>query len=166
MKEVTGDGFGRDELVHLAALYASFMTASTAGAWRDVADMSHLNADGWSLLEDVASRVAGKINPHKVDEYSHLRASTLYGHPHMHDIQAFTEFRPVSGGGEIARIVPYLVVDMSVHDVTGTDGGRIKIQLDMDDAKRLHDAIGDGMADLASQTAEMGKKFGGGVIVD
>ena len=75
-------------------------------------------------------------------------------------------FRPVSGGGAIVHIVPYLVVDMSVHDVTGTDSGRIKIQLDMDDAKRLHDTIGNGMADLASQTAEMGKKFGEGVIVD
>lgn len=165
MRDVVGSDFSDDDLYELAALYASFMRRLSDVTWpEDPNPAGDLSAAKRQLYEDIAERVTGKADAGKVREYSALSTAIFYGHPNIHEIKVFTEFRPVSGERGIAHLVPYLVVDGTVSDFTDGPNRQIKMQLDPIDAEKLAKDIKSGLKVLTAQIAEMEEKFGDDVV--
>ena len=166
MREAAGPGFADDELSSLAMLYAGFMRKPRGMTWDEEAARAGLPADKRQLYADMAERVNAKVDAAKLREYSRLRDATVYGHPHIQDIRIFTEFRPISGGDGIAHLVPYLVVDGTVHDPSEGADRQLKLQLNLGTARRLAADIADGADVLDAQIAEMRRKFGEDAVHD
>ena len=160
LREAAGPGFADDELYGLTMLYAKFMDKPPDTTWREAADRTSLSADKRQLYADIAEKVGAKADTAKLEEYSKLRTAIACGHPHIHSINIFTEFRPISGKGGIVHLVPYLVVDGTVHDASEGADRQLKLQLNPGTAKRLVRDIAGGMDVLDAQIAEMRRKFG------
>lgn len=164
MRKAAGPDFSDEDLYNLARLYASFMHKPRDTAWSEDAGRAGLSAGKRPLYADVAERVNGKADAGKVREYSALGTAMLYGHPHIHSLNIFTEFRPVSGENGIAHLVPYLVVDGTVHDPSDDADRQIKIQLNPSSAERLARDITSGLEVLTAQIAEMRERFGDAAV--
>lgn len=164
LRKVAGPNFSDYELYELARLYATFMAKPRDTAWNEAAERAGLSADKRQTYAGVAEKMNGKIAAGKVQECLMLGAAMTYGHPQIHNIHIFTEFRPVSGENGIAHLVPYLVVDGTVHDPADDTDRQIKIQLNPNAAETLVKDITDGLGTLNAQIAEMREKFGEGVV--
>ena len=160
LRKATGPGFTDDELYGLTMLYAKFMHKIPNTTWQEAADRTALSADKRQIYADIAERVSAKADTAKLVEYSKLRTAIACGHPHIHSINIFTEFRPISSKDGITHLVPYLVVDGTVHDPSEDADRQLKLQLNPGTAKKLLKDIADGMDVLETQITEMRKKFG------
>lgn len=164
VRKVVGPSLSDNELYELVSLYASFMTMPRDTAWSEAADRTGLAADKRKLYAAIAEKMNGKIAADRVQECLMLGTVMTYGHPHIHGVRIFTEFRPVSGKNGIVHLVPYLVVDGTVHDpAEGTDK-QFKIQIKPNAAKMLADNITASLGIMTAQIAEMREKFGDGVV--
>ena len=164
MRKAAGPDFSDDDLYNLAMLYASFMRKPRDTAWSEDAGRAGLSAGKRPLYADVAGRVNGKADAGKVREYSALGTATLYGHPHIHSLNIFTESRPVSGENGIAHLVPYLVVDGTVHDPSDDADRQIKVQMNPSSAEMLARDTASGLEVLTAQIAEMRERFGDAAV--
>ena len=166
LRRITGPGFTDDELYELAMLYLSFMLGPDYGTWREDAERTGLPDDKRRLYEDIARKVHAGVDNAKLQEYTRLQTAMLCGHSYIHSIKTFTEFRPISGKNGIAHLVPYLVLDGTLHDNSSDTDRQLRLQLSPFDAKSLAEDITEGMDVLAAQIAEMRKRFGDDAVHD
>ena len=168
MRAIAGSGFTDRDLVDLAVLYTELLaTAVSDDARRDVDSCTGLGDDDKRpLLASVAEKMRGAADAGKIRENLALGSIRSYGHPHMHRLGVYTEFRPVSSGGAIRRLVPHLVVDGLAYKDGQAEGQPIRFQMDPESAERFLDDIKSGIDALRAEIKDMRGKFGDDAVVD
>ena len=167
MRAIAGPGFTDRDLVGLAVLYTELLaTAVSDDARRDVDSCTGLGDDKRPLLASVAEKMRSAADAGKIRENMALGSIRSYGHPHIHRLGVYTEFRPVSSEGAIRRLVPHLVVDGLTYKEGQAESQPIRFQMDPESAERFLDDMRSGIDALRAEIKEMRGKFGDDVVVD
>ena len=167
MRAITGTSFADKDLASLARLYVDLLvTKISAGTRRDVESGMGLDDDKRRLLAEIAEKMRDTIDAGKVRDNLTLGALANLGHPHIARIEVYTEFRPLSVGGAIKRLVPHLVVDGTVHADGGTVQRQINFQMDRAAARQFAKDLQSGIDALDDEIKDMRSKFGGDAVLD
>ena len=168
MREITGPSFADADLDRLAKLYLDLlMTKISAAARRDVDSGAGLDdGDKRSLLADIAEKMRGAADAGRMRDNLTLSTIGSIGHPHIGRLDVYTEFRPLSSGPTIKRLVPQLVVDCIVHEGGRAPERPMKLQMSLADAQAVVKDIQSGIDTLKREIGAMRDKFGDDVVHD
>ena len=167
MRTITGPSFTDGDLARLARFYLYILMAKiNAEARSNVESGAGLDDDKRSLLARIVEKMCGAADADKIKENLALGNISSLGHPHIGRLDVYTEFRPLSSGATIKRLVPQLVLDCLVHE-----GGRIaqrpiRLQMNLADAQSLLKDLQSGVDALKNEIEAMRVKFGAGVVLD
>ena len=118
-------------------------------------------------LKDAMKDIHSRVSTKNIKISEHVRHLTIFGHMHMHpsedDHSIAPEFRPISEGNKIVKIVPSLVMDVPLYDSRENDKS-VNFQMSLEEAEQFAKSLNKGIEFLKAGIADMREKFGSDVI--
>jgi len=162
--KITGEGFSNLEAYHINNALFNFMNAETEESMLKIIEKSKLSDDKKNILKENLQIMKKRTSKDKIET---LRAKSFlqdFGHPRVHSIGAFTEFRPISTNGKITDIVPSIIIKGIIHNPKDKENFLINFQMSLKEFEEMIKSFQEDALSFKEEITEFKEKFGADVI--
>lgn len=165
IREVTGGDLSEIEVASVStAFYNFFMSKDAPQRIIRIVDSAPLEDQKKAVLKQALKSIHEKSDAQKISQMRSVAELDAAGHPHFHQLQIYTELRPVSDNGEITKMVPKLVISCVLHEPNTHDDRPVSVQMDLEEGRSLVKQISEQLEALETEIKFMKEKLGDGVI--
>jgi len=165
--KIVGKGMTSTDVLDLnESLYNFSMGVSSPEIILKIVDDSTLKTETKEALKKNIKSLHARLPPEKITLHRAKTIAEEFGHPHVHNITAMAEYRPISNdNGKFQKIVPSFVVTVSIQSQKHEDPPQlVDFQMDVKAFENLINQLQDTLKIAKLEMEEFKNKFGEDII--
>jgi len=162
--EIIGDKFDATELYYINNVLFNFVSNEKEKKLFTIIESSQLPDDKKNILKDNLQKIRKRTSKDKINRFEAESQIKELGHPHIHSIGAFTEFRPISNNGKIISIVPAMIIKGIIYNPDTEENLPINFQMSLKQFEKMIENFQKDASGFKEEIAEFREKFGSDII--
>lgn len=164
LSKIIGEGFTDSEIYYINNAFYNFANTKKVENMLTIIENSILSNDKKIILKENLQILQKRLSQNKISLLQAQSSLEQLGHPHVHTIGAFTEFRPLSQNGKIMKIIPSLIINGTMHSPDVNKNTSINFQMTLKEFEKMLKEFQNNVSVLKEEIAEFKEKFGDDII--
>ena len=165
IRKVAGPHLSESDAASIyTAFYNFFISQAAPQRITHIVDTAPLEDQKKEVLGKALKIIHAKTNAQKISQMRSIAELDVAGHPHFHQLQVYTELRPISENGKITKMVPKLVISGILHEPNTHDDRPISAQMSSEEGRNLVEQISEQLEALETEVRFIKEKLGDDVI--
>jgi len=162
--KIIGEGFSNLEIYYINNALFNFVNIKTEEIILKIIENSELSNDKKNILKENFQAIKKSLSQDKISLLKSMSFLEDFGHPHVHTMGVYTEFRPLSKNGKIVKIIPSLIIKGSVHNPDNDKNILINFQMTLKEFEKIITEFQNDASVMKKEIAEFKEKFGDDII--
>ena len=165
LKKLEALGFTRKESSSiLEAFFNFYLALPYPDRMREFINQLDISKDTRQLILETFEKIKEKGDISKVVTATQSEDLKIFGHDHLHNLQAIAEFRPVTFNNKLQKMVVSIIVDGEIQDNAHNKPKTINFQTDFKNFETMVQSLNKQLKNITSQIKILKEKLGSDII--